>query len=101
MLGNLIQQSARTQNPHLVSIGAEGWRGAAHELLMAHNTLIDDSGQDILLRVSVGMPAGRVVLANRGGSASSNTNPAQTSGSAAGWVRGAYEICSTNSRPQA
>ncbi len=64
VLGNLIQQSRATQNPHLVSFGAEGWRWPANELLLAHNTLIDDSSGGILLRISPGAGPGRFVLAN-------------------------------------
>lgn len=64
VLGNLIQQSRHTQNLHMVSFGAEAWRGADHELLMAHNTFIDDTGQGTLLRAAPGRPAGRIVLAN-------------------------------------
>jgi len=41
VLGNLIQQSAGTENAHMVSFGAEGYVGERHSLVMAHNTWID------------------------------------------------------------
>ncbi len=43
VVGNVIQQSALTDNPALVSFGAEGYRQPVNELYLAHNTLIDDA----------------------------------------------------------
>ncbi len=52
---NLIQQSARTQNPIMVSYGAEGYRWPANSLELVHNTLVDDLPQGgIALRVMPG-----------------------------------------------
>ncbi|MGS0756441.1 hypothetical protein ACVBEH_18470 [Roseateles sp. GG27B] len=55
VVGNLIQQSSGTENPHMVSFGAEGLVGPLHELQLINNTLIDQlpSG-GIYLRVSPG-----------------------------------------------
>lgn len=41
VLGNLIQQSAQTENPHLIAYGVEGLKHARNELYLVHNTLID------------------------------------------------------------
>jgi hypothetical protein len=63
VIGNIIQQGATTQNPFVVSFGAEGYRWPVNELYLVHNTLIDDrpsGGQ--LLRVRPG--AGRLVAVN-------------------------------------
>lgn len=61
VVGNLIAQSALTENDHLITYGAEGYRWAANELyLPAHNTLIDGRARGgVFLRVSPG--ADRVV----------------------------------------
>jgi hypothetical protein len=55
VLGNLIQQSAQTENPHLIAFGAEGYTHATNELWLAHNTLVDERlGGGIYLRVAPG-----------------------------------------------
>ncbi len=43
VIGNAIGQSAGTDNPVIVSYGAEGRRWAENALYMAHNTLINDN----------------------------------------------------------
>lgn len=55
VLGNLIEQSASTENPHLIAFGAEGYKHPRNELWLAHNTLVD------------GRPAGGVFLRLRSG----------------------------------
>ncbi len=63
VVGNLIEQSAQTQNPHLISFGAEGYRWPRNEIYLSHNTLVDDRpAGGIFLRVSPG--AGKVRLVN-------------------------------------
>ena len=63
VLGNIIQQSALTQNSQLVSYGAEGYRWPRSELYLVNNTLVDDlPHHGVLLRVAPG--ANRVVLIN-------------------------------------
>jgi hypothetical protein len=42
VLGNVIGQSAGTDNPVLVSYGAEGPRWPVNELFLVHNTLVND-----------------------------------------------------------
>ncbi|HLO62990.1 MAG TPA: hypothetical protein VK165_08495 [Azonexus sp.] len=42
VIGNAIGQSAGTDNPSIVSYGAEGRRWSDNALYMAHNTLIND-----------------------------------------------------------
>jgi hypothetical protein len=42
IVGNLIGQSRETQNPVMVSFGAEGKAWDGNRLLMAHNTLVSD-----------------------------------------------------------
>ena len=42
VVGNLIAQSSQTDNPTLVSFGAEGYKGANIELYLVNNTLVDD-----------------------------------------------------------
>jgi len=42
VIGNVIQQSARTENEQIISFGAEGYRWPHNALYLAHNTVIDD-----------------------------------------------------------
>lgn len=41
VMGNLIMQSSTTENPHVISYGAEGPSAAPQQLHLAHNTLVD------------------------------------------------------------
>ncbi|MDB5894606.1 MAG: hypothetical protein JWQ88_2137 [Rhodoferax sp.] len=55
VVGNVIQQSPGTNNPHLISFGAEGYKWPRNELCLVHNTLVDDRPQGgIFLRVKPG-----------------------------------------------
>jgi hypothetical protein len=63
VIGNIIQQSARSANPHLLAFGAEGYASAVNELYLVNNTLVDDMpGGGIFIRVRSG--AGRVQAIN-------------------------------------
>lgn len=42
VVGNLIAQNSQTDNPTLVSFGAEGYKAANIELYLINNTLVDD-----------------------------------------------------------
>lgn len=42
VVGNLIAQSSQTDNPTLVSFGAEGYKSSNIELYFVNNTLVDD-----------------------------------------------------------
>ena len=55
VVGNVIQQSSGTQNPHMVSFGEEGYTWPNQELQLINNTLIDlrPSG-GVYLRVAPG-----------------------------------------------
>ena len=44
--GNLIAQSAQTQNPDLLSMGAEARDGLAGSLILAHNTFVNAAGAE-------------------------------------------------------
>ena len=55
VVGNVIQQSPQTQNPHLISFGAEGYAWPKNELYLINNTVVDDRAADgIFLRVKPG-----------------------------------------------
>lgn len=41
VLGNIIQQSSTTDNPNVISFGAESYRGKRNELYLVNNTLVD------------------------------------------------------------
>ncbi len=42
VIGNIIQQGPQTENPNIVSFGAEGYRWPRNELYLVSNTLVDD-----------------------------------------------------------
>ncbi len=55
VIGNVIQQGPLTENPHLVSFGAEGYRGTVNALYLVNNTLVDNKPQGgVFLRVKPG-----------------------------------------------
>jgi len=45
VIGNIIEQSATTENPYIVSFGAAGYKHPANELYLINNTLIDNLPQ--------------------------------------------------------
>jgi hypothetical protein len=52
VVGNIVQQSAKTENAVTIAFGAEGYRWPRNELYLAHNTLVDDlPGGGVFLRV--------------------------------------------------
>jgi hypothetical protein len=56
VMGNLIGQSSSSENPHLISVGAEGLRGGGHALWLVHNTCLDDRpGGGIWLRLAAAL----------------------------------------------
>jgi hypothetical protein len=62
-MGNLIQQSSTTENPHVISFGVEGAKWDRQALYLVNNTLVDQlPGGGIWLRVTP--PQAEVVLAN-------------------------------------
>ena len=62
VIGNIVQQSPLTQNPHMVSYGAEGYRGANNEIDLIHNTLVNDLAESgMYLRVSPGPVTVRIM----------------------------------------
>lgn len=63
VMGNLIAQSSTTENPHVISFGAEGATWEKQALYLVNNTLVDQRPSGgIWLRVSP--PQADVVLAN-------------------------------------
>jgi hypothetical protein len=63
VLGNTIQQGPLTENPALISFGAEGYTWPVNRLTLAHNTLVDGlaSGDSTWLKVKPGADAVLVV----------------------------------------
>ena len=51
VVGNVIGQSAKTDNPTIVSYGAEGPRWTDNALYMAHNTLLNDHNSADIFRI--------------------------------------------------
>ena len=55
VIGNIIEQSATTDNSTVISFGAEGYRSPLNALYLASNTIVDDRPQGgIMLRVADG-----------------------------------------------
>lgn len=64
VVGNLIEQTATTQNQAIVSYGAEGYRWPTNELSMAHNTVVNRKpGSATFVRAAPG-PASTVIANN-------------------------------------
>lgn len=64
VIGNVIGQSAGTDNPSLISYGAEGQRWPENGLYLVHNTLLNDKYEGIFLSVwNEKFPAGTEVWA--------------------------------------
>ena len=62
VVGNIIQQSATTENPNIISFGAEQMRQSANKLYLVNNTLVDYRPQGgRFLRVA---PGTQVVAVN-------------------------------------
>ena len=62
VVGNVIQQSSGTENPHLISFGAEGYSWPGQALHLINNTLIDlRPSSGVYLRVSPGPAQVRVI----------------------------------------
>lgn len=56
VVGNLIEQSATTQNPAIVAAGLEGYRWPKNELYLINNTIVDDrAAEGLFLRIAPGM----------------------------------------------
>ena len=51
VVGNVIGQSAKTDNPTIVSYGAEGPRWTDNALYMAHNTLLNDHNSADIFKI--------------------------------------------------
>ncbi len=63
VIGNIIQQGSQTENPHIISFGAEGYSLPNNELYLVNNTIVDDRpSSGIFLRVAPG--AQRVLAVN-------------------------------------
>lgn len=55
VVGNIIQQGSQTENPHLISYGAEGYQWPKNELYLVNNTLVDNRPQGgVFLRIKPG-----------------------------------------------
>lgn len=62
VMGNIIQQSSTTENPHLIAFGAEGYKGGENTLHLVFNTLIDSRPKGgIFIRIA---PGAKYVAAN-------------------------------------
>lgn len=56
VVGNVIQQSSTTENPNIISYGAEGSRWPVNALYLVNNTLVDNRPQNgVFLRVRQGL----------------------------------------------
>jgi hypothetical protein len=57
LLGNVIEQSAASQNPTLVAFGEEGATNPANDLTVVHNTFVNDLGSGTFVRDDATSPA--------------------------------------------
>jgi hypothetical protein len=62
VVGNLIQQTLQTDNPHLISFGAEGYKWPRNEIYLVNNTLVNPlTWGGVFLRVAPGAHEVRAV----------------------------------------
>ncbi|MDO8450873.1 MAG: hypothetical protein Q7T10_18935 [Rhodoferax sp.] len=62
VVGNLIAQGTQTENPHMISFGAEGYKWPRNEIHLENNTLVDALPRGgVFLRVAPGADAIRAV----------------------------------------
>jgi len=54
VVGNTIAQSTKTENAHLISFGAEGYKWPRNSLHLANNTLVNPLPHGVLLKVAPG-----------------------------------------------
>ncbi len=55
VVGNIIAQSSQTENPHLISYAAEGYKWPKNALYLVNNTLVDNRPNNgVFLRVTPG-----------------------------------------------
>ena len=62
VVGNIIEQGVRTENPNIISYGIEGYKWPKNELYLVNNTLVDNRPQGgVFLRVTPGDVAVKAV----------------------------------------
>ncbi len=76
VVGNVIEQGNRTQNPNIISYGAEGYRSPKNELYLVNNTLVDNRPQggnflrvkpgELTLKAANNLLVGRSLLESAG-----------------------------------
>jgi hypothetical protein len=55
VVGNIIEQGSETENPHIISYGAEGYKWPANALYLINNTVVDNRPQGgVFLRIKPG-----------------------------------------------
>lgn len=54
VVGNTIAQSTLTENPHMISFGAEGYKWPRNALYLANNTLVNPLSSGVFLKVAQG-----------------------------------------------
>jgi len=58
VVGNVIEQGVQTENPHMISVGAEGYKWPRNAIYLVNNTLVDRLPKGgIFLRVAPGADA--------------------------------------------
>lgn len=62
VIGNIIQQGPLTENPHVISYAAEGYRWPVNAIYLVHNTLVDERAEPgVFLRVPPGRTTVRII----------------------------------------
>ena len=55
VVGNVIQQGSQTENPHMISYAAEGYKWTDNELYLINNTLVDNRPNNgVFLKIKPG-----------------------------------------------
>ena len=62
VVGNVIQQGSQTDNPHIISYAAEGYKWTDNELYLINNTLVDNRPSNgVFLRIKPGNATVRAI----------------------------------------
>lgn len=64
LVGNLIEQGAKSENSTIVSYAEEGGSNPSQALYVSHNTIVNDRGSGLFIRVAGSAPATSALIVN-------------------------------------
>jgi hypothetical protein len=64
LIGNMIEQGAKSENSTIVSYAEEGGSNPSQHLYVSHNTIVNDRGGGVFVRVAGSAPATATLIVN-------------------------------------